>query len=32
VDIGAFAPDRFAKGQPIKAEFEYGDEEPAAYT
>ena len=32
VDISSFAPDRFAKGRPIKAEFEYGDEEPSAYT
>ncbi len=33
VDISAFAPDRFAKGRPIKAPWEYGDEEqPAAYT
>lgn len=32
VDISAFDPERFAKGQPIKAEWEYGDEEPAAYT
>jgi glycine/D-amino acid oxidase-like deaminating enzyme len=32
VDISAFAPDRFAKGRPIKAQWEYGDEEPAAYT
>jgi sarcosine oxidase subunit beta len=32
VDISCFAPDRFAKGRPIKAEFEYGDEEPTAYT
>lgn len=31
VDISAFAPDRFAKGRPIKAQWEYGDEEPAAY-
>ena len=32
VDISAFDPERFAKGAPIKAEWEYGDEEPAAYT
>lgn len=32
VDIGEFAPDRFAKGRFIKAQWEYGDEEPAAYT
>ncbi len=32
VDISAFDPERFAKGKPIKAEWEYGDEEPAAYT
>ena len=32
VDISAFDPERFAKGRPIKAEWEYGDEEPAAYT
>lgn len=32
VDIGELAPDRFAKGNFIKAEFEYGDEEPTAYT
>ena len=32
VDICAFAPDRFAKGRPIQAEWEYGDEEPTAYT
>jgi glycine/D-amino acid oxidase-like deaminating enzyme len=31
-DITAFDPERFAKGRPIKAEFEYGDEEPTAYT
>lgn len=32
VDISAFDPERFAKGRAIKAEWEYGDEEPAAYT
>jgi sarcosine oxidase subunit beta len=32
VDVSAFAPDRFARGRPIKAEWEYGDEEPTAYT
>ena len=32
VDISAFTPDRFAHGRPIKAEWEYGDEEPTAYT
>jgi len=32
VDIDAFAPDRFAKGRSIRGEWEYGDEEPAAYT
>ena len=32
VDIRELAPDRFAKGKFIKAEFEYGDEEPTAYT
>jgi sarcosine oxidase subunit beta len=34
VDISAFDPARFAPGGsgPIKAEWEYGDEEPAAYT
>ena len=33
MDISAFAPDRFAKGQLIKAPWEYGDEEqPSAYT
>ena len=32
VDISSFAPDRFAKGRLIQAEFEYGDEEPTAYT
>ena len=32
VDLAAFDPERFAKGRPIHAEFEYGDEEPAAYT
>jgi glycine/D-amino acid oxidase-like deaminating enzyme len=32
VDISAFDPERFAKNAPIKAEWEYGDEEPAAYT
>jgi sarcosine oxidase subunit beta len=32
VDIRDLAPDRFAKGKFIKAEFEYGDEEPTAYT
>ncbi|HTR02478.1 MAG TPA: FAD-binding oxidoreductase [Thermoanaerobaculia bacterium] len=32
VDIAAFDPERFARGELIKAEFEYGDEEPAAYT
>ena len=26
VDIQAFAPDRFAEGRPIKAEFEYVDD------
>jgi sarcosine oxidase subunit beta len=32
VDISSFAPDRFAKAGPIQAEWEYGDEEPTAYT
>jgi len=32
VDISSFDPERFAKGRLIKAEWEYGDEEPAAYT
>ena len=32
VDISAFDPARFARGEPIHAEWEYGDEEPAAYT
>ncbi len=32
VDIAAFDPERFAKNRPIKAEWEYGDEEPTAYT
>jgi sarcosine oxidase subunit beta len=34
VDISAFDPARFAAGGsgPIKAQWEYGDEEPAAYT
>jgi glycine/D-amino acid oxidase-like deaminating enzyme len=32
VDIRALAPDRFEKGHPIKAPWEYGDEEPTAYT
>jgi sarcosine oxidase, subunit beta len=33
VDISAFAPDRFERGCPIVADFEYGDEEqPQAYT
>jgi glycine/D-amino acid oxidase-like deaminating enzyme len=32
VDISAFDPERFANNRPIKAEWEYGDEEPAAYT
>jgi glycine/D-amino acid oxidase-like deaminating enzyme len=33
VDIAVFDPARFAKGEPIQAEWEYGDEqEPAAYT
>ena len=32
VDISAFDPERFARNAPIHAEFEYGDEEPAAYT
>jgi glycine/D-amino acid oxidase-like deaminating enzyme len=34
VDISAFDPERFGPGGsgPIKAEWEYGDEEPAAYT
>ena len=33
VDISAFAPDRFARGGPIAAQWEYGDEEqPQAYT
>jgi glycine/D-amino acid oxidase-like deaminating enzyme len=34
VDISAFDPGRFAAGGagPIKAQWEYGDEEPAAYT
>ncbi|HEX4440667.1 MAG TPA: FAD-binding oxidoreductase [Thermoanaerobaculia bacterium] len=33
VDISAFAPDRFAHGRPIAAQWEYGDEEqPQAYT
>ncbi len=32
VDVSAFDPERFAKSRPIKAQWEYGDEEPAAYT
>jgi sarcosine oxidase subunit beta len=32
IDITPFAPDRFAKGRPIHADWEYGDEEPTAYT
>jgi glycine/D-amino acid oxidase-like deaminating enzyme len=32
VDIRALAPDRFHRGQPIRAPWEYGDEEPTAYT
>jgi sarcosine oxidase subunit beta len=32
VDLDCFAPDRFATRGPIRAEWEYGDEEPAAYT
>jgi glycine/D-amino acid oxidase-like deaminating enzyme len=33
VDISAFAPDRFARGRPVVAPWEYGDEEqPQAYT
>lgn len=32
VDIRALAPDRFEKGHRIKAPWEYGDEEPTAYT
>jgi glycine/D-amino acid oxidase-like deaminating enzyme len=32
VDISCFAPDRFATRGRIRAEWEYGDEEPAAYT
>ncbi|MEP6994954.1 MAG: FAD-binding oxidoreductase [Acidobacteriota bacterium] len=32
VDIRDFAPDRFARGISIKAPWEYGDEEPTAYT
>jgi len=34
VDITAFDPTRFAESGsgPIRAEWEYGDEEPAAYT
>lgn len=32
VDISAFDPERFARNAPIRAEWEYGDEEPAAYT
>jgi glycine/D-amino acid oxidase-like deaminating enzyme len=34
VDLSCFAPDRFAEAGrgPIRADFEYGDEEPAAYT
>jgi sarcosine oxidase, subunit beta len=33
VEISAFAPDRFARGRPIVAQWEYGDEEsPQAYT
>jgi glycine/D-amino acid oxidase-like deaminating enzyme len=33
VDISAFAPDRFARGRPVVAQWEYGDEEqPQAYT
>ena len=33
VDISVFAPDRFARGGPIAAQWEYGDEEqPQAYT
>ena len=32
VDISSFAPDRFARGGGIRAPWEYGDEEPSAYT
>lgn len=32
IDISSFAPERFATGGPIRAEWEYGDEEPTAYT
>jgi sarcosine oxidase subunit beta len=32
VDISSFAPDRFARGRGIRAQWEYGDEEPSAYT
>lgn len=32
VDVSAFDPARFLRGEPIHAEWEYGDEEPAAYT
>ena len=32
VDLACFAPDRFATRGPIRAEWEYGDEEPTAYT
>jgi sarcosine oxidase subunit beta len=32
VDIRELEPGRFAKGKLIKADYEYGDEEPSAYT
>ncbi len=32
VDLTCFAPDRFATRGPLRAEWEYGDEEPTAYT
>ncbi len=32
VDLSPFDPGRFAKNRPIVAEWEYGDEEPTAYT
>jgi len=32
VDIAALTPNRFAEGRLIKAAWEYGDEEPTAYT
>ncbi len=32
VEIGDLSPDRFARGRLIKAAWEYGDEEPTAYT